>query len=264
MLIASFALARSPRAHETKPQPPPRLKNKLRKVFFIFTTNLLEGVVCLERGRTCRMKIVFNKVTSIETHEHSHGLNRFAVIPTPDRLDADPRFTGRGVTIAFLDSGFYRHPDLTEPINRIASFHDLSGDEDSANADRPIESFHWHGTQTTVAAAGNGHLSDGKYRGVAPDARLVLVKVSRGGRIREEDIASGLRWVIDNRERYNIRVLNISLGGDEDVPCSQSVIDQLAEEAVRSRIVVVVAAGNTTERAPIPPANSPSVITVGG
>ncbi len=210
------------------------------------------------------MKIVTNKVTSIETHEHSHGLNRFAVIPTPDRLDADPRFTGRGVTIAFLDSGFYRHPDLTEPINRIASFHDLSGDEDSANADRPIESFHWHGTQTTVAAAGNGHLSDGKYRGVAPDARLVLVKVSRGGRIREEDIASGLRWVIDNRERYNIRVLNISLGGDEDVPCSQSVIDQLAEEAVRSRIVVVVAAGNTTERAPIPPANSPSVITVGG
>jgi len=186
------------------------------------------------------------------------------VIPTPDRLDADPRFTGRGVTIAFLDSGFYQHSDLIAPTNRIAAFHDISSDEGSADADRPVESWHWHGTQTTVTAAGNGHLSDGKYCGVARDAQLVLVKVSKRGRISEENIASGLRWVIENRERFNIRVLNISLGGDEDVPCSQSTIDQLAEEAIRSGIVVVVAAGNTTDRAPIPPANSPSVITVGG
>jgi serine protease AprX len=204
------------------------------------------------------------KVTNIETHDHLHGLNRFAVIPTADRLNIDPRFSGRGVTIAFIDSGFYQHPDLIAPTNRIVAFHDITGDEVSADADRPVESWHWHGTQTTVAAAGNGHLSDGKYCGVAPDARLVLVKVSKGGRISEADIASGLRWVIENRERFNIRVLNISLGGDEDVPCSKSTIDQLAEEAIRCGIVVVVAAGNSTDRAPIPPANSPSVITVGG
>jgi len=226
----------------------------------------LKAKFALKESDSCQreMKKTTNTNTNIETHDHSHRLNRFAVIPTADRLNVDSRFTGRGVTIAFLDSGFYQHPDLVEPTNRIASFHDISGDEDSAQADRPIESWHWHGTQTTVAAAGNGYLSEGKYRGVASDARLVLVKVSKGGRIREEDIASGLRWVIDNRERYNIRVLNISLGGDEDVPCSQSIVDQLAEEAVRNGIVVVVAAGNTTERAPIPPANSPSVITVGG
>ena len=203
-------------------------------------------------------------LTNIETHDHSHDLNRFAVIPTAERLNVDPRFTGRGVTIAFLDSGFYPHPDLIAPNNRIAAFHDISGQEVSAEADRPVESWHWHGTQTTVAAAGNGQLSDGKYRGVAPNARLVLVKVSQGGRIKEADIGGGLRWVIENRERFNIRVLNISLGGDEDVPCSQSTIDQLAEEAIRLGIVVVVAAGNSTDRAPIPPANSPSVITVGG
>ena len=58
------------------------------------------------------MKEVTNKITNIEIHDHSHGLNRFAVIPTADRLKVDPRFTGRGVTIAFLDSGFYQHPDL--------------------------------------------------------------------------------------------------------------------------------------------------------
>ncbi|MGH9882584.1 MAG: S8 family serine peptidase, partial [Pyrinomonadaceae bacterium] len=69
-----------------------------------------------------------------------------------------------------------------------------------------------------------------------------------------------------NQQRYNIRVLNISLGGDEDVSYSRSVIDQAAEEAIRQGIVVVAAAGNSGNdgRHSIPPANSPSVITVGG
>lgn len=199
-----------------------------------------------------------------ENHNHQHTPNRFAVIPTPERLNADSRFTGRGVTIAFLDSGFHQHPDLVAPTNRIAAFHDISGEESSLGANGSVESWHWHGTQTTVAAAGNGHLSEGEYRGVASDARLVLVKVSQSGRITEDNIAKGLRWVIERRERYNIRVLNISLGGDEDVPCSKSTIDQLAEEAIRAGIVVVVAAGNSTDRAPIPPANTPAAITVGG
>jgi len=201
---------------------------------------------------------------NVKAHDHSHSVNRFAVIPTVDRLNADPRFTGRGVTIAFLDSGFQRHSDLVEPNNRIVIFHDISGEETETDSARAVESWHWHGTQTTVAAAGNGHLCDRKYRGIASAAQLVLVKASQNGRITEENITKGLRWVIKNRERFNIRVLNISLGGDEDVPCSLSTIDQLAEEAIRQGIVVVVAAGNTTDHAPIPPANSPSVITVGG
>ena len=201
---------------------------------------------------------------STDTHNHSHALNRFAVIPTIERLDADTQFTGKGITIAFLDSGFQPHADLTLPSNRIIAFYDVTGDEAALDPSRDVEAWHWHGTQTTVAAAGNGHLSNGTYRGVANEARLVLVKVSKQGRIADDSIAKGLRWVIANRERYDIRVLNMSLGGDEDVPCSQSEIDQLAEEAMRLGIVVVVAAGNSAERAPIPPANAPGVITVGG
>jgi serine protease AprX len=94
----------------------------------------------------------------------------------------------------------------------------------------------------------------------------VLVKVSERGHITEENIAQGIRWIIANRERYKIRVLNISLGGDEDVPCSKSIIDQAAEEAISQGIAVVAAAGNSGAegRHSIPPANSPSVITVGG
>ena len=199
-------------------------------------------------------------------HAHQHAPNRFGVIPTPIRLNADPEYTGKGVTIAFLDSGFYPHPDLSEPTNRIIAYEDLAAERRDLSSSDPSESWQWHGTQTSVAAAGSGRLSDGVYRGLAHDSELVLVKASERGRIIEENIARGIEWIIKNRERYNVRVLNISLGGDEDVPCSKSIIDQAAEEAINQGIVVVVAAGNSGAegRHSIPPANSPSVITVGG
>jgi len=198
-------------------------------------------------------------------HNHQHSPNRFGVIPTAVRLNAKSEYTGKGVTVAFLDSGFYPHPDLVTPVNRIVAYKDLTGERRALSA-KSVESWQWHGTQTSVAAAGNGRLSNGVYRGLAHEAELVLVKVSERGRITEARIAHGINWVIANRERYNIRVLNISLGGDEDVPCSRSIVDQAAEEAISHGIVVVAAAGNSGAegRHSVPPANSPSVITVGG
>lgn len=195
-------------------------------------------------------------------HEHPHAPNRFAVIPTHARLKAHPDYAGKGVTVAFLDSGFFPHPDL---VHRVVAYQDLAGQLQTLT-DEESHSWQWHGTQTSVVAAGDGNLCGGVYRGLASQAELVLVKISQAGRITEENIERGIRWVVENRERYNIRVLNISLGGDEDVPCSQSIIDQAAEEAIRKGIVVVVAAGNSGHEGKhsIPPANSPSVITVGG
>ena len=210
------------------------------------------------------IEIKESPVKMLNSHEHSHAPNRFAVAPIAERLRSDTRFAGRGVRIAFLDSGFYPHDDLK---NRIAAFHDVSGEEDALENLKNPQSVHWHGTQTTVVAAGDGKLSGGTYRGIASEAELVLVKVSENGRISEENIVRGLEWILANREKYAIRILNISLGGDEDVPSSESRIDMLAEECVKAGIVVVAAAGNSafSERPhSIPPANSPSVITVGG
>src|SRR2546423_4876926 len=167
-----------------------------------------------------------------DCHDHQHSPNRFGVVPTPERLNADPNYTGKGVTIAFLDSGFYPHPDLLEPESRILAYHDLAQELPSLNPDDEVKSWQWHGTQTSVAAAGNGWLSDGAYRGLASDAMVVLVKVSQKGRISEENIARGIEWVIENRKRYNVRVLNISLGGDHDVVFSRSAINHAAEEAI--------------------------------
>jgi len=196
-----------------------------------------------------------------DTHKHTHAQNRFAVIPTADKLNADLRFTGKGVCIAFLDSGFYPHADFAD---RVIAFHDVAGEEKSFHSIREPQGYHWHGTQTVTSCAGNGALSDTVYRGIASDAELVLVKVSDGGRISDESIEKGLLWVLINREKYNIRVLNMSLGGDLDVSFAESRINALSEELIKQGVCITVAAGNSSTSHSIPPANSPSVITVGG
>ncbi|MCI0690822.1 S8 family serine peptidase [candidate division KSB1 bacterium] len=200
-------------------------------------------------------------------HAHQHGLNRFAVIPTAQRLQADTERTGRGVAIAMIDSGFYPHPDLTEPANRVVATADVTQRDARYELNGKPHDWDWHGTQTSVVAVGNGRLSDGAYKSLAPEAQVVLVKASDRGKITEENIAAGFEWVIKHKERYNIRVVSISLGGDDDVPYETNIVDQAAEEAVKRGLIVVAAAGNsgcTGSPRPVPPANSPSVITVGG
>src|SRR5713226_8325446 len=110
--------------------------------------------------------------TMLEHHDHSHVPNHLAVIPTPQRLAGDPTRTGRGVTIAFIDSGFYPHPDLTQSVNRIVAYEDITQPGATLETMAPPPDWAWHGTQTAVAAAGNGYLSDGIYRGMAPGARV--------------------------------------------------------------------------------------------
>lgn len=205
-----------------------------------------------------RANVLVRRMTD---HDHIHRQNRHAVIPTLRRLDAVNSLAGRGVAIAFLDSGYYPHPDFAK---RVVAFHDVTGDERSLENIRQPLGHHWHGTQTVVACAGDGSLSDGVYQGLASDAHLVLVKVSKNGRIEDDSIESGLRWVIENRQRHNIRVLNMSLGADIDLPTKESRVNQLTEELIASGVVVTAAAGNSAESRSIPPANSPSAITVGG
>jgi serine protease AprX len=181
-------------------------------------------------------------------------------------MDADDRFTGRGVTIAFLDSGFYRHPDLSTPEDRILAYHSIVAEQgDQTTLDTP-DPASWHGMMTSVVAAGNGKLSNGFYRGIAPAARVVLVKVGRG-RISEENIERGLLWVMEHREEYDIRVVNISAGGDYQESYLHNSLAQTVEEAVRGGLIVVCAVGNSG-LAPghpvLPPASSPSAIAVGG
>ncbi len=192
--------------------------------------------------------------------------NEFALLPTPLRLNADPRFRGRGITIAFIDSGFYPHPDLIKPRNRIKTIVDMTDEKRERRYFNEPHVESWHGMMTSVAAAGNGHLSRGLYRGIASHADVVLIKVmnTRTKWINAKDITRGLRWAIDNAEKYNIRIISLSVADDEPASSKESPVDRAVEEAVSKGIVVVAAVGNNPTKPIIPPASSPSAITVGG
>jgi serine protease AprX len=189
------------------------------------------------------------------------------ILPTPVRLFAADDFTGRGVAIAFLDAGFFAHPDLVEPKDRILRFVDVNNPRARASdLTRPDESS-WHGMMTSVVACGNGRLSNGLYRGLASEANLVLVKVGGARRIKHDDIRRGLDWVVRNHRRYGIRVVNVSCGGDYEASYLHDALSQSADRATREGLLVCAAAGNLGQhpRHPvIPPASAPSVLTVGG
>jgi serine protease AprX len=188
-------------------------------------------------------------------------------LPVPVRMDADERYTGRGATIAFLDSGFYAHKDLTEPANRIVAYHNIFAPKDDVSALETADVASWHGMMTSVVAAGNGHLSDGFYRSIAPEAKVVLVKIGKTGRIPESNIEIGLRWVFENRDKYKISIVNISAGGDFEQSYLTNPLCQLVEKIVNAGVTVVCAVGNAG-LAPghpvLPPASAPSSIAVGG
>ena len=150
----------------------------------------------------------------VRAHEAGFARGGVPILPTPLRLGAVDRFRGAGVTIAFLDSGFFAHPDLIEPERRILKYVDVTkrGARQS-DLTRPDVSS-WHGMMTSVVACGNGRLSNGLYRGLASEARLVLVKCGSARRIRHDDIRRGLVWVLRNHKRYGIRIVNVSCGGD--------------------------------------------------
>ena len=189
------------------------------------------------------------------------------VLSTPLRLDADERFTGKGVTIAFLDSGFYPHRDLTEPTNRILAYQNLNTTDGEVASLYQSDVASWHGMMTSVVAAGNGISSNGFYRGIAPEASVVLVKLARTGRITEQNIQDGLEWILENRTKFNIRIVNISAGGDFEQSYLHDSLSQAVEECVAQGLTIICAVGNAGHlptHPVFPPASSPSAISVGG
>lgn len=170
-------------------------------------------------------------------------------------------YTGKGVGVAIVDTGIAPHKDFIEGGNRITGFVDFINHKTEPYDDNG------HGSHVAGIIGGNGFSSKGKYKGVAPECNLIAVKVldHRGdGNI--SDVLAGLQWILDNRKRYNIRVVNISVGTSaKDNLDENSLLVQGVDAVWDNGIIVVVAAGNN---GPGPmsistPGISRKVITVG-
>ena len=169
--------------------------------------------------------------------------------------------------MAFLDAGFFAHPDLTEPVDRIRAYVDITARGESRHdLDTPDESS-WHGMMTSVVACGNGHQSGGTYRGLASEASLVLVKCGHVRRVAHDDIRRGLDWVYRHRREHDIRIVNVSVGGDYEAAYHHDALSRSAERLVRAGVFVCAAVGNAGHlpgHPVMPPASAPSVLAVGG
>ncbi len=185
------------------------------------------------------------------------------VLSIPERLEANSRLTGKGVVMGFVDSGFYPHPDLMLPKRRIKVYADASRDVPLPTDFFTAQVFSWHGTMTACCAAGNGYVSGGRYRGLAPDAEVVLIKAGTdGGRVLGKNVAHAIRFPLRHPE-LGIRILNVSLGTVSADP-DRADVEHAVAEVVAAGITVFAAAGNAPGTPPSPPGSAAEAITVGG
>ncbi len=171
-------------------------------------------------------------------------------------LDVYPNLTGEGITVAILDSGIAKSPDFGKRVLTQVGFNRDNHDK--------VSDRYGHGTHVAGIVAGDGKKSKGVYVGVAPDANLINVKIGGDdGRGYESDMLAAMQWVLANRTKYNIRVVNMSINSDNIGSYHDSFTDGMAELMWMSGIVVVASAGNTTNTIQSAPANDPLIITVG-
>jgi serine protease AprX len=172
-----------------------------------------------------------------------------------------PYYQGQGIGVAVVDSGVTHQADFYTPMgaNRISAAVAFNDDYNRT----PFDGY-GHGTHVAGIIGGDGELSGGAYIGVAPMVNLINVKVSNdNGGSNASNVVKGLQWVNDNRNIYNIRVVNLSLNSSVAESYHTNPIAAAVEILWFNKVVVVVSAGNRGKNALFPPANDPFVITVG-
>lgn len=177
----------------------------------------------------------------------------------PQEIAADTQWragiSGQGIGVAIIDTGIVKSDDFGKRVVSAVSKDKSSGDG------------YGHGSHVAGLAAGNGAKSGGNYTGVAPRANLINVKVGDDtGAASVSDVINGLQYVIDHKDAYNIRVVNLSLRSNTAQSYTTDPLDAAVELVTFRGILVVVAAGNTgtvSDAVSYAPANDPFVLTVG-
>lgn len=168
--------------------------------------------------------------------------------------------TGKGVTTAVIDTGVYPHMDLMRPYRTVSYFKDFIN-----NISMPYDD-NGHGTHICGIIAGNGGLSGGKYLHLAPMSKIIMLKAFNSvGEGSFSDIICAIDWVIENREKYGIKILCLPFGADAIVPSSLDPLCTASKAAWNAGIIVVAAAGNKgpSQGSITTPGIEPSIITAG-
>ncbi|NMB28138.1 MAG: S8 family peptidase [Tissierellia bacterium] len=176
------------------------------------------------------------------------------------RFPHERGYKGTGITIAVIDTGVAPHQDLTKPANRILGFKDFINKKSSPYDDNG------HGTHVSGIIAGNGYSSRGKYTGIAPEANILAIKaLDNEGSGNTSNIINAISYVIETRDKYNTKILNLSIGSPANNTCKKDPLCKAVAEAIETGLIVIAAAGNSGPdgKTILSPGISPNVITVG-
>lgn len=167
-------------------------------------------------------------------------------------------YTGAGIGVAIMDSGIDgNNPDVAFPSKTVANlkfvtrFSDLTEDDGTPRPGGELfvenlsntDNTSGHGTHVAGIVAGTGASTHGAYRGVAPDARLVGLSVGEGLAIINVSVLQATDWLIENRARYNVQVVNNSWGSNGAFDPNDP-INRAMRALYEAGITVVFAAGN--------------------
>ena len=172
-------------------------------------------------------------------------------------------YAGKAPAIAIVDSGVQARSDFGSRVIASVNLSTIPGN--TATDPNPLDDQRGHGTFVAGIAAGSAP----DLAGAAPGAPLVSIKVMNDqGMAKTSDVITACQWILDNKDKYNIRVANFSLHSGYSTNFYRDPLDQAVEKLWFSNVVVVAAAGNYgTAAGPsgvlFAPGNDPFVITVG-
>jgi serine protease AprX len=165
---------------------------------------------------------------------------------------------GQGIAVAVIDSGIGTDKDFHKRLVARKNFY---------SNPRNVNDTFGHGTHVAGIIGGSGADSDGLYAGIAPGVNLISLKIgNNGGMAYESDAVEAMQWVLEHKDRYNIRVVNLSINSTVEQSYHDSPLGAAAEILWFNRVVVVASAGNTGKEyntISAAPASDPFVITVG-
>lgn len=261
-----------------RPGAGPQMRERLRsKAAAIKSEHLkINALTLVASGDTLRDLAADSDVVGISADAvvQSHGKkpnSRFLPATDVQKLRRTLGLTasasgGRTVGVAVIDSGIAPVPDI---VGRITAFYDFTA---GGIATWPADDY-GHGTHVAGLIAGSGLLSHGAYPGIAPEVRLIGMKVlDADGAGYTSDVIDAIDFAIANQRSLGIDIINLSLGHPILEPAATDPLVQAVERAAAAGIVVVTSAGNfgeskDTMRAGFggitSPGNAPSALTVG-
>lgn len=232
------------------------------------------------RGRTTSIRFVASMSSrfgddsvSIDDLEITYNTSFGEGDPAPVEVNAqdvhNAGIRGRDVGVAVIDTGIWKLDSLDKDSGgngRVAVLYDAVNNVVTRTWSSETTDLNGHGTHITSLIASSRRTSNGRFFGVAPDARIISIKAfGEDGSSTYATVIRGIDWALNNRTQYAIRVLNLSLGAPAQSRYWDDPLNKAVMRAWQSGIVVVVSAGNS---GPLPqtvgvPGNVPYVITVG-